>query len=96
MSGRDEKAGGTVRLKWGSLKGWDFAGNEAAMAALQRYHDQPVTLGVAQRVDTPDQKQAIFDMCDAVEAAGGTIVNDWSGERMSAAEAKRYVAEYRA
>ena len=79
-------------LKWGTLKGWDLDGNEAAIAALKRYHEQPVSFGAAQQRDTPEQKQAICDLIDAID---GEIQNDWTGEMLTKDEAKKYVLEYR-
>ena len=78
-------------LKWGTLKGWDVSENEAAMAALRKYHDAPVSMGGMSQRDTPAQKQAICELIDAIE---GPITNDWSGEVMSKDEAKKYVLEY--
>ena len=80
-------------LKWGTLKGWVVTGNEKALAALKRYHDAPVSMGVMSQRDTPEQKQAI---CDLIDAINGEISNDWSGERMTKDEAKKYVLEYSA
>ena len=79
-------------LKWGTLKGWDVTGNEAAIAALGRYHDEPTSLGAMQQNDTSGQKQAL---CALIEAVDGPITNDWSGENMTKDEAKKYVLEYR-
>lgn len=77
-------------LKWGTLKGWDVE-SEACMAALRKYHDDPVSFGAMQRRDTDAQKDAI---CELIDALDGEIVNDWSGETMSKDEAKKYVREY--
>lgn len=78
-------------LKWGTLKGWDVTGNEQAMTALQRYHDEPTAMGAAQQHDTVTQKQAL---CDLIEAVNGPVQNDWTGEIMSKEDAKKYVLEY--
>lgn len=78
-------------LKWGTLKGWNLTGNEAACAALRRYHEAPVSFGAMQQSDTPGQKQAI---CDIIDAVNGPIQNDWSGDMMTKEEAKRYVLDY--
>ena len=79
-------------LKWGTLKGWNVAGNEAAASALDRYFSEPTAYGAAQRNDTQTQKQAL---CDAIDALDGVIQNDWTGEMMSKDEAKAYILEYR-
>lgn len=79
-------------LKWGTLKGWNLGDNEAALAAARRYDEQPVSMGAMQQRDTPEQKQAICDMIDAIN---GPITNDWTGEQMTKDEAKACVREYR-
>lgn len=80
-------------LKWGTLKGWgDLRDNPAAVEALERYHADPVSMGVMSQRDTDAQKQAL---CDLIDAINGPIENDWSGEVMSKDEAKKYVREYR-
>ena len=78
-------------LKWGTLKGWNLTGNEAAIAAFKRYHDEPTALGAMQQQDTDTQKQAL---CDLIDAMNGPITNDWSGETLSKDDAKKYVMEY--
>ena len=77
-------------LKWGTLKGWNLT-SEASKAAMGRYHDAPVAMGAMQQRDTPEQKQAICDLIDAIE---GAITNDWSGKKLTKDEAKAYVMEY--
>jgi hypothetical protein len=80
-------------LKWGTIKGWgDLRGNQAAVEAWNRYHAEPVSLGVMSQRDTDAQKQAL---CDLIDAVNGPIENDWSGETMTKDEAKKYVMEYR-
>lgn len=81
----------SLLLKWGTLKGWEVGENEAAMAALKKYHEQPVSWGCMQQRDTPEQKQAICELIDAID---GVIQNDWTGETMTKDEAKKYVMEY--
>lgn len=79
-------------LKWGTLKGWNVVGNEAAMTALRRYADDPTSAGAMQQRDTDGQRRAI---CDLIDAVNGPITNDWTGEEMTKDEAKKYVLEYR-
>ena len=83
----------SLLLKWGTLKGWDVE-SDASLAALKRYAESEngMCVSVAMQHDTPDQKQALCDLIDAID---GEITNDWSGERMTKDEAKRYVLEYR-
>lgn len=80
----------SLTLKWGTLKGWGVE-SEACMEALRRYHEQPVSMGCATQHDTPEQKQAL---CDLIDAVNGPITNDWSGEDMTKDEAKKYILEY--
>lgn len=78
-------------LKWGTLKGWNIQ-SEAALAAAKRYAEGGVSMSAMAQQDTPEQKQALCDLIDAID---GPITNDWSGETMSKDEAKAYVLEYR-
>jgi hypothetical protein len=78
-------------LKWGTLKGWNFGENKAAMAALEKYHDDPVSVSAIMQKHTQAQKLALCDMIDAVN---GPITNNWTGKMMTPAEAKTYVMEY--
>lgn len=77
-------------LKWGTLKGWNLE-SEKSKEAAQRYADHGMADGAAMQRDTPEQKQALCDLIDAID---GEIVNDWSGDKMSKDEAKKYVMEY--
>lgn len=79
-------------LKWGTLKGWNLQ-SEASLAAAKAYANAgSVSASAMSQHDTPEQKQALCDLIDAVD---GPIQNDWSGEMMSKDEAKQYVMEYR-
>lgn len=78
-------------LKWGTLKGWNLT-SEASRAAAQKYADFGMSMGAMQQHDGPEQKEALCELIDAID---GEITNDWSGERMSKDEAKKYVREYR-
>lgn len=80
-----------LELKWGTLKGWNVNGNDAAFAAIKRYHGQPTSFGAMQQRDTAEQKEALCELIDAID---GPITNDWSGERMTKDEAKAYVRDY--
>ncbi|WP_203309797.1 hypothetical protein [Sphingomonas beigongshangi] len=81
-----------LMLKWGTLKGWNLTGNEAAIAAAQRYNGAGLTsMSAMAQHDNAEQKQAICDMIDAID---GPITNDWSGESMTKDEAKAYVMGY--
>jgi hypothetical protein len=81
----------TLYLKWGTLKGWDLK-SDAAVAAGKAYaecgkHSASAML----QHDTPEQVDLLCKLIDAID---GTIINDWSGEKMTAEQAKEYVREY--
>lgn len=78
-------------LKWGTLKGWKLE-SEKTREIMKRYVDLGASVSAMAQDDTPEQKQIICELIDAID---GPITNDWSGERMSKDEAKRYVTEYR-
>lgn len=81
----------SLLLKWGTLKGWDLK-SDAARAAARKYAEAGnLSLGAMQQRDTPEQKQALCDLIDAID---GEIKNDWSGEIMTKEQAKAYVLEY--
>lgn len=81
----------SLLLKWGTLKGWDLK-TEKSKAAAQKYLDMGMSLGAMSQNDSPEQKQALCDLIDAID---GEIQNDWSGEMMSKEQAKDYVLNYR-
>ena len=83
----------TLTLKWGTVKGWQNLSGETVQI-LQRWADLGANMSAAMQHDTDEQKQLICDAIDSVTAAGGVICNDWSGEDMTAKEAKQYVREY--
>jgi len=78
-------------LKWGTLKGYQVE-TDKSRDALRRYHEQAVSLSGMTQHDTPEQKQALYDLIDAID---GEIQNDWSGEIMSKEQAKDYIRNYR-
>lgn len=81
-----------LTLKWGTLKDWDLDEKGPAFAALKRYHEGEVSLSAMAQHDTPEQKAAICDLIDALDA--DTVYLDWDGEYVSKEDAKRYVMEY--
>lgn len=83
----------SLTLKWGSLKAWRLNEDSPAFAALKRYHEcGSVSMSAIAQHDTPDQKAAICDLIDALDAE--TVWLDWEGEQVSKEAAKRYVMEY--
>src|SRR3546814_18865914 len=67
-------------LKWGTLKGWNLGDNAAAREAAVRYEAGGMSMSAMAQHDTPEQKQAL---CDLIDAINGPITNDWSGETMT-------------
>ncbi len=84
----------SLRLKWGTFKGGNFE-SDAAKEAWGRYCADTRSLGAMTQDDTEGQKQALLDLCDAVEASEGTIYLDWDGEYVNAQQAKEYITNYR-
>ena len=44
-----------LTLKWGTLKSWDFEGNEKAGEILNKYASYGMAWGAMQQRDTPEQ-----------------------------------------
>lgn len=84
----------TLILKWGTVKGWEGL-SEEGRAALQKWADFGVSASAMMQRDSDEQKQALCEAIDVISGRGGVIWNDWDGEAMSAADAKKYVMEYR-
>ena len=84
------KTAQSLTLKWGTIKGWDGLSDES-VAILQRYADLGMSLGAMQQKDTPEQKEILCELIDAID---GEIWNDWDGKTMTKDEAKTYVMEY--
>lgn len=82
----------SLTLKWGTLKQWNLAGNEAAIALLQRYYDLGVSMSVMRQKDTPEQKDILCQVIDLLDAP--TVWLDWEGIQVSKDDAKRYIREY--
>lgn len=80
----------SLSLKWGTIKGWAVETDETR-ALFQKYMDLGMSMGAAQQKDTPEQKDII---CQIIDRMPGPIMNDWTGEEMSADDAKAYVREY--
>lgn len=80
-----------LTLKWGTLKSWNLH-SKKALELLQEYSALGMSMGAAQQNDTPRQKQIICELID--ECKVKSILNDWSGKKMTKEEAKKYVLEY--
>lgn len=79
-----------LSLKWGTLKAWNCV-SEKSRDILRKYMSLGMEFGAMQQHDTPEQKQAICDLIDAID---GPIHNDWTGNAMTKDEAKAYVLGY--
>lgn len=78
-------------LKWGTVKGWDNF-TEKSQEIVGRYFEDGVSMSAM--ADRPDEKRRAI-LCELIDQLDGEIHNDWSGEKMSKEEAKKYVQEYR-
>ena len=82
----------TLTLKWGTLKAWRFVSDEAQKVAKDvDTRGLSWSMSAAAQDMTPAHKQAVCDLIDAVNCE--EIWNDWTGEKMSKDEAKKYVME---
>jgi len=83
----------SLDLKWGTLKGWKLEDADC-IAAMERLLETPRCMSVALQQDTDEQKQLLCEVIDRVADIGGEIWNDWSGQQMTADEARNYVMNY--
>ena len=82
-----------ITLKWGTLKGWDVAeDNAAAMDLLKRYHELGVCMSVAAQNDSDDQKGIL---CELVSLPEMNVYLDWDGKYVTQQEAVAYIKTYR-
>ena len=79
-------------LKFGTLKGWANLTPEQ-VEALNKYAALGLSASVMIQKDTPPHKIALCAAIDLFEDY--QITNDWTGEKMTVEEAKKYVMEYR-
>lgn len=82
-----------LELKWGTLKGWSFPGNEKALKLLQEYEEIGSSYSAMTQKDTERQKEIICSLIDECDNPKG-IYLDWDGKYVSKDEAKKYVNEY--
>jgi len=80
-----------LTLKWGTLKAWNFEGNEKAAKLLKRYYEIGSSFFAMAQRDTPEQKEII---CKLIDLTPGGIYLDWDGEYVSKEKAKEYVMNY--
>lgn len=89
VSGQERES---LTLKWGTLKAWNLTEGGPAFDALKRCFEGGRSVGAAMQRDTPEQKQAICDLIDALDAE--SVFLDWDGKYVSKDEAKAYVVGY--
>jgi hypothetical protein len=81
-----------LRLKWGTLKGWNLKNSPEAIEALREYVEIGMSYSAMAQKDTPRQKELICIMIDKVN---GPVSNDWEGtDYENREDAKKYVMEY--
>ena len=80
-----------LKLKWGTVKGWDLETQEAK-DALQKWADFGVSMSATAQRDAPGQMEALCDAIDLMDE----IWLDWDGRNVSREDAKEYVRTYRA
>lgn len=84
-----------LRLKWGTLKGWNFEGHpkhDDAIKILKEYHEIGASASVMMQKDTERQKELILSLIDLCE--DGDIFLDWDGQYITKEEAKKYINTY--
>jgi len=81
----------SLTLKWGSLKAWDIK-NPETFELLKQWHKLGSTASAIAHRDTPEQKELICKLIDAVDCE--KIWLDWTGEKVSKEKAKEYVMNY--
>lgn len=85
----------TLRLKWGTLKGWDFEGHrncDGAIKILTEYHELGVSISVMMQKDNERQKELLLQLIDLCD--DGEIYLDWDGELVTRERAKQYINNY--
>ena len=80
-----------LTLKWGTLKSWNFEGNEKAIELKKRYNEIGSSMSAMTQNDTPEQKEII---CNLIDLMPGEIYLDWDGDYVSKEKAKEYVMNY--
>ena len=80
-----------LSLKWGTLKGWNIAGNDEMIKLMKRYEEIGASYSAMTQRDTPEQKEII---CNLIDLMPGEIYLWWDGIYVSKEAAKKYVLEY--
>jgi hypothetical protein len=77
-------------LKWGTIKGWDNL-TERSVEIMKRFFADGMCMSAA--MDKPGEERRAI-LCELIDQLDGEIQNDWTGEKMTKDEAKKYVREY--
>ena len=80
----------SLLLKWGTVKGWDNL-SDASVKLMERFFADGMSMSAM--TDHPDDARKAI-LCELIDQLDGEIENDWSGEKMTKDEAKKYVTEY--
>lgn len=78
-----------LQLKWGTLKEWSGL-SEKSQEIVRRYFQKGVPWSCM--FDHPDDTRKAI-LCELIDQLDGDIMNDWSGEKMSKDEAKKYIMQ---
>ena len=81
-----------LTLKWGTLKSWNFEGNEEAIKLLKQHIKLGVSSSVMFQHDTPEQKEIICKLIDLMPEKN--IYLEWDDIYVSKEVAKKYVLSY--
>lgn len=79
-------------LKWGNLKGWRLE-TDASRSAFKAYVEAGENAAAPMAMVRLEDAEKVA-LCGLIDAVDGPITNDWSGEKMTKDEAKKYVLEY--
>lgn len=80
----------SLSLKWGTVKGWSGL-TDKSVAIMTRFFADGMSMSAMS--DHPDAGRKAI-LCELIDQLDGEIQNDWSGEKMTKDEAKKYVNEY--
>ena len=82
-----------LKLKWGTLKGWNLKSKPALDAAHALFDAGKRCMSAALQRDTDEQKELLCALIDAID--NHQVYLDWNGEYVSKDEAKDYVRGYK-
>jgi len=80
----------SLLLKWGTIKGWSDI-SDRSLEIMKRFFADGMSMSAA--MDKPGEERRAI-LCELIDQLDGEIKNDWTGEKMSKDDAKKYVLEY--